>query len=85
MENRTINKERFFSIELKSKTHLKNLTMTNNSAEGVLIEGMLGELERASFAEGVILEVVGSNGILRVDIGEGEIKKAQLKDEKVVK
>jgi hypothetical protein len=85
MQNQTNNKERIFSVELKSKAHLKNITMTNGSSESVLIEGTLGKLERARFAEGIILEIVGSNGILRVDIGEGEIKKAQLKDEKVVK
>ncbi len=85
MENPQSNKERLFSIELKSKAHLKNITLTNNSSEDVLIEGVLGELEQASFAEGIILEIVGSNGILRVDLGEDEIKKRFLKEEKVVK
>jgi hypothetical protein len=28
------------------------------------------------------LEIVGSNGILRVDLGEDEIKKTPVKDEK---
>ena len=85
MEMPARNKERSFSIELKSKTHLKNIAMTNASFEGVLIEGMLGELQQVRFAEGIILEVVGSNGILRIDITEDEIKTAQLKDEKGVK
>jgi len=85
MEPLSRNKERSFCIELKSKTHLKNIAMTNASSEGVLIEGILGELQRAHFAEGIILEVVGSNGILRIDIADDEIKKVQLKDEKVVK
>ena len=80
MENRQVNKKRSFSVELKSKAYLKNFAL-NGEPEGVLIEGVLGELERAGFAEGLILEVVGSNGVLRVDIGEGEIEKAQLKAE----
>jgi hypothetical protein len=82
METPARNKERSFCIELKSKTHLKNIAMTNASSEGVLIEGTLGELQQARFAEGVILEVVGSNGILRIDIEDDEIKKPKLTDEK---
>jgi hypothetical protein len=82
MQNQTNNKERVFSVELKSKAYLKNITITNGSSESVLIEGTLGKLEQASFAEGVILEVVGSNGVLRIDIGEDDIKKPQSKDEK---
>ena len=84
MENQQNSRERLFIIELKSKAHLKNITLTNNSSENVLIEGMLGELKRASFAEKVILEIIGSNGTLRVDLSENEIKTAP-KDEKVVK
>lgn len=75
------NKERLFSIELKSKTQLKNITVSSSSAEAVLIEGVLGELKRAGFAEGIILEVDCTIGTLRVDLGEDEIKKLQLKEE----
>jgi hypothetical protein len=81
VENQKRKKERLFSIELKSKTHLKNITFANESTEGVLIEGVLGELERACFAEGIILEVVGSNGVLRVDLKEHEITRPQSGDE----
>jgi len=75
MENKTINKERVFSVELKSKRDLKNVTLTNGSNDGVLVEGTIGELVQATFAEGIILEVVGKNGILRIDLEEDEIKK----------
>jgi hypothetical protein len=75
MENKTKNKERGFSVELKSKRNLKNVTLTNGSSDSVLVEGILGELVQATFAEGVILQVVGKNGVLRVDLREGEIKK----------
>ncbi len=85
MENQP-NKARLFSVELKSKAHLKNIMMTTgDSPEGVIIEGVLGELQRARFAEGIILEIVGSNGILRVDLGEHEISKPQLEEEKAAK
>jgi hypothetical protein len=69
------NKERVFSVELKSKRHLKNVTLTNGSSENVLVEGTIGELVQATFAEGIILEVVGKKGVLTIDLGEEEIKK----------
>jgi hypothetical protein len=68
-------KERFFSIELNSRAHLKNVTLTNGSHDSVLLEGTLGELVQATFADGIILEVVGKKGVLRINLGEEEIKK----------
>ena len=67
-------KERFFSVELKSKASLKNVTLTNGNLENVLLEGTLGELVRAEFAEGVILQVVGEKGVLRINLCQNEIK-----------
>ena len=81
MEHQAGNKKRFFSIELTSQTQLTNITMSSISPDIVLLEGVLGELKQASFAEGIILEVVCSNGTLRVDLEEDEIKKLQLKEE----
>jgi hypothetical protein len=75
MESKTKAKERVFSVELKSKRNLKNVTLTNGSSDSVLVEGTIGELVQATFAEGIILEVVGTNGVLRIDLGEDEIKK----------
>ena len=69
-----ITKDRFFSIELKSKVSLKNVTLTNNGLENVLLEGTLGQLQRAAFAEDVILEVVGDKGVLRINLSQNEIK-----------
>jgi len=74
MENKS-DKERVFSLELKSKNNLKNVTLANGSIDSVLIEGTIGELVQATFAEGVVLEVVGKNGVLRLDLREDDIKK----------
>jgi len=68
-------KERFFSVELKSKVNLKNISLTNGSHENVLLEGTIGQLQRAEFAEDVILEVVGDKGVLRINLCQDEIKK----------
>ena len=81
MENQT-SKTRLFSVELKSKAHLKNVMLINGGLpEAVMIEGVLGELKQARVAEGILLGVVGSNGVLRVDLRENEISKSQLKNE----
>jgi len=85
MESKTKDKERVFSVELKSKRNLKNVTLTNGSSDSVLVEGTIGELVQATFAEGIILEVVGKSGILRIDLGEGEIKKTTEQSQTEVK
>jgi len=80
---KTENKERVFSVELKSKTHLKNVTLTNGTTENVLVEGTIGTLLEATFEEGIILEVIGSKGVLRLDLSPDEIKKTVEKPTKV--
>jgi hypothetical protein len=64
-----------FSIELKSKEFLKNIMISNRTGETVLVEGFLGELEELSLVEGAMLELKGSNGILRIDLKEDELGK----------
>jgi len=69
--------ERFFSIELKSGLNLKNVTLTNEGQQNVLIEGTIGELQRAEFSEGIILEVVGDKGVLRINLALDEINQKE--------
>jgi hypothetical protein len=64
-----------FSIELKSKDFLRNVMISNRTGETVLVEGFLGKLEELSLIESAMLELRGSNGILRIDIKEDELKK----------
>ena len=66
-------RNRSFSVELNSKSDLRSVTMTNGPHESVLVEGTIGKLVQIGFTEGVILEIIGDRGILRVDIGEDEI------------
>lgn len=71
--------ERFFSIELNSKNQIKNMSLTNSGQkESTLIEGTIGNLVEASFTEGIILEVIGTKGVLRLDLQEQEIKQTIL-------
>jgi len=74
-ENKPIEKERSFSVELKSKANLKNITLNNDAQENAVIEGTIGKLEHAGFVEDMVLEVMGRKGILRIDISENEIKR----------
>jgi hypothetical protein len=74
-ETKPMEKERSFSIELKSKANLKNLTLNNDSQENALVEGTIGKLEHAEFVEDMVLEVLGKKGVLRIDISENEIKR----------
>ncbi len=66
-------KEHSFSIELKSKEYIKNITLTNKIQNGILLEGSLGELKEFSLIEGRVIELIGENGTLRLDICEDEI------------
>lgn len=68
-----IYKERGFSIDLRSRSAIKNASLDNRKHEGVMIEGTLGTLKSAGFLEGMILEVVGTDGVLRVDLMSEEL------------
>ena len=63
-----MNRKGFFSIELKSKTHLEKMDISNKPHEGVLVEGFLGEYTKIEKIEDSILKFEGVNGILRLDI-----------------
>ena len=64
-------------MELKSIANLKNVTLTNGGQENVLVEGSIGELQRAEFSEGIILEVVGDKGVLRINLAFNEINQKE--------
>lgn len=64
-----------FSIELKSKEFLRNIMISNRTGETVLVEGFLGKLEELSLVEDAMLELRGSNGVLRIDVKEDELGK----------
>ncbi len=85
MENQVDDKERFFSVELKSKADLKNVTLANGSRDRVLIEGSIGELVQATFVEGVILEIIGKTGTLRINLKKEELSSTEKTESQEVK
>lgn len=74
-----------FSIELKSKKHVKCLSFADDDRDNVLIEGFLGKLTDVSFTEGLMLAIEGTNGILRMDLNEQEMKTLFLKKKAIHK
>jgi hypothetical protein len=76
MENKADREGWFFTLELKSNKNLRNVSLTDGSNNSVLVEGTIGKLVQATFKEGIILEVVGRDGTLRLDLGENEIQRS---------
>ncbi len=65
--------ERVFTIELNSKGDVKSVSLDGD--EKVFIEGSLGSLKQARFVENLVLEVIGSNGELRIDLAAKDLQK----------
>ncbi len=63
-----------FSIEMKSKSHVRHISMSDESHDRVLFEGYLGALKELSLIEGTVLEVKGENGVIRIDLSEEELR-----------
>lgn len=77
MNNRT--NENTFSIELRSKEHV-GLDQSKEVVGPVLLEGTLGKILTLEFVEGVMLELKGTDGVLRMDITESEWNKLLRKE-----
>jgi len=63
--------EHSFSIQLSSKEHVKNVSLSDDKE--VLFEGYLGELESLGLIEGAVLEIKGVNGVLRIDLTQSQL------------
>jgi hypothetical protein len=60
---------------MRSKSHVRSISISNEAHDRVLFEGDLGELEEVAFVGGSMLEVRGSNGVLRIELGEDETRR----------
>ena len=63
-----------FSIELKSKEFVKNLSIPDEGGK-VVIEGYLGKLKSLKILENVMLEIEGDFGSFCLDFDELEMAK----------
>ena len=66
--------EHTFSIEMGSKRSLSHVSLSDES-EGVLIKGELGELQKITHEEGLMVKIIGDLGVLRIDLTEEELGK----------
>ena len=67
-------REHTFSIEMGSKRSLSHVSLSDES-EGVLIKGELGELQKITHEEGLMVKIIGDLGVLRIDLTEEELGK----------
>ena len=72
-EARHVGKARVFTVELDSGSDLRKLNVPNGS-QRILMEGTIGYLNHADFVEDAVLELVGSEGVLRVDLSREDLK-----------
>jgi len=66
--------EHSFSVDLKSKECVKQISLSPNNSNSVLLEGFLGKLEKISMVEELVLEIKGVNGIMRIDMKKDELE-----------
>ena len=59
---------------MKSKADVRNMSISDEALERVLFEGDLGDLMNVLVIDGDVLEVVGTNGVLRLGICEDVLK-----------
>ena len=64
-----------FYIELNSKDHIKRISFPDGSGDQLTIEGFLGELEGIELIEDIMIEIRGTDGVLKMDLTRAELEK----------
>jgi hypothetical protein len=73
-----------FSVDLKSKKHVKNISISDEAYDRVLFEGDLGCLVSLSLLDGRMLELEGENGVLRTTMSEDLLQRVLSKPDRVL-
>jgi len=68
-----------FSVELYDKRYVKSISLSNESHDRVLIDGVLGQLLSVNIIEDAVLEFNGENGVIRIDVDPDLLRKSLLK------
>ena len=68
--------EHAFSIVMSSRDQVKNIKVSDDRNDCVVFEGALGEFMSIEMVDGVLLEINGVNGVLRIDMSEEEFSRA---------
>ena len=67
------NQTHSFSIVISSKDHMNRVSIDNEHDTEVMFEGELGGLHEIKLIEGILLQITGDNGVLRIDLTEKEL------------
>jgi hypothetical protein len=59
-----------FSVDIKSKEHVKNISISDEAHDRVFFEADLGSPVSISLIDGEMLELEGANGVLRMTMSE---------------
>ena len=62
-------------MEMESKRHVRSISISDEAHDRVLFEGDLGRLLEVSIIECSAFEVVGENGVLRMEIDEDVLQR----------
>jgi len=60
---------------MKSERYVQRMSFLVKENGKVFFEGVLGELKNVVMVEGVMLEIEGRNGVLKLDITQQEMEK----------
>jgi len=60
---------------MRSKKHVRNISISDQAHDRVLFDGDLGRLLEVSIIECSALEMVGENGVLRIEIDEDVLQR----------
>ena len=63
---------RTFTLELSSASNVKRLSASSTSHR-ISLEGAIGTLKSAQFVDDMVLEVVGTEGVIRVDLSKDDL------------
>ena len=73
-----------FSVDLNSKKHVKNISISDEAYDRVLFEGDLGKPVSLSLIDGKLLEFEGTNGITRMTISKDLLQRVLSKPNHVL-
>jgi hypothetical protein len=62
-------------VELVSKNHVRSISISDEAHDRVFFEGDLGRLLEVSIIEGSALELIGENGVMRMEIDEDMLRR----------
>jgi hypothetical protein len=58
-----------------SRESVKKIKVSDDRNDGVVFEGILGKLRRMGVVDGALLEIEGTDAVLRIDLTEDEIRR----------